>query len=82
LVTCGIPLATSEIDGLQGTGEMDQVKHYAVYHQETYRNTAQDDVIIDNRTLREIYLPAFQAATQQSLTSPAPSVAMALRTSS
>ncbi len=58
-------LATSEIDGLQGTGEMDQVKHYAVYNQETYRNTPQDDVIIDNRTLQEIYLPAFQAAVQQ-----------------
>jgi beta-glucosidase len=59
-------LAVSEIDGLQRTGEMDQVKHYAVYNQETYRNTAQDDVIIDNRTLQEIYLPAFQAAVQQS----------------
>jgi beta-glucosidase len=58
-------LAVSEIDGLQRTGEMDQVKHYAVYNQETYRNTAQDDVIIDNRTLQEIYLPAFQAAVQQ-----------------
>ncbi len=59
-------LAVSEIDGLQSTGEMDQVKHYAVYNQETYRNTAQDDVIIDSRTLQEIYLPAFQAAVQQS----------------
>ncbi len=58
-------LAVSEIDGLQSTGEMDQVKHYAVYNQETYRNTAQDDVIIDSRTLQEIYLPAFQAAVQQ-----------------
>jgi beta-glucosidase len=58
-------LAVSEIDGLQSTGEMDQVKHYAVYNQETYRNTPQDDVIIDSRTLQEIYLPAFQAAVQQ-----------------
>ena len=58
-------LAVSEIDGLQRTGEMDQVKHYAVYNQETYRNTPQDDVIIDSRTLQEIYLPAFQAAVQQ-----------------
>jgi beta-glucosidase len=58
-------LATSEIDGVQSTGEMDQVKHYAVYNQETYRNTPADDVIISNRTLQEIYLPAFQAATQQ-----------------
>ncbi len=59
-------LAVSEIDGVQSQGELDQVKHYAVYNQETYRNTAQDDVIIDNRTLQEIYLPAFQAAVQQS----------------
>ncbi|HEY0718971.1 MAG TPA: glycoside hydrolase family 3 N-terminal domain-containing protein, partial [Streptosporangiaceae bacterium] len=58
-------LAVSEIDGVQSQGELDQVKHYAVYNQETYRNTAQDDVIIDTRTLQEIYLPAFQAAVQQ-----------------
>jgi beta-glucosidase len=58
-------LAISEINGLQGQGEMDQVKHYAVYNQETYRNTPADNVIISNRTLQEIYLPAFQAAVQQ-----------------
>ena len=32
-------LATSEIDGVQSTGEMSQVKHFAVYNQETNRNT-------------------------------------------
>jgi beta-glucosidase len=53
-------LAVSEIDGVQSTGEMSQVKHYAVYNQETNRNTPADDVIISNRTLHEIYLPAFQ----------------------
>jgi beta-glucosidase len=57
-------LAVSEIGGLQSTGEMDQVKHYAAYNQETYRNTAADDVVVSNRTLQEIYLPAFQAAVQ------------------
>jgi beta-glucosidase len=57
-------LAVSEIDGLQSTGELDQVKHYAAYNQETYRNTAADDVVVSNRTLQEIYLPAFQAAVQ------------------
>jgi beta-glucosidase len=57
-------LAVSEIEGLQGTGELDQVKHYAAYNQETYRNTAADDVVVSNRTLQEIYLPAFQAAVQ------------------
>jgi beta-glucosidase len=57
-------LAVSEIDGLQSTGEMDQVKHYAAYNQETYRNTPSDDVVVSNRVLQEIYLPAFQAAVQ------------------
>src|SRR5438270_925560 len=47
-------LGTGEINGVQGTGEMSQVKHYAVYNQETNRNTPQDDVIINERTMREI----------------------------
>ena len=59
-------LATSEIDGVQSTGEMSQVKHFAAYNQETNRNTQADDVIVDQRTLNEIYFPAFQAAVQQS----------------
>jgi beta-glucosidase len=58
-------LGTSEIDGVQSTGEMSQVKHFAAYNQETNRNTEQDDVIVSRRTLNEIYFPAFQAAVQQ-----------------
>ncbi len=57
-------LAVGEIDGVQSTGEMSQVKHYAVYNQETNRNTPADNVIISQRTLHEIYLPAFWAATK------------------
>ena len=57
-------LGTSEIGGLQGTGEMDQVKHYTAYNQETYHNSAQDNVIVSPRVLQEIYLPAFKAAVQ------------------
>ena len=57
-------LATNEIGGVQSTGELDQVKHFAAYNQETYRNTPADDVIVSNRVLQEIYLPAFQAAVQ------------------
>ncbi|HEY5357023.1 MAG TPA: glycoside hydrolase family 3 C-terminal domain-containing protein [Streptosporangiaceae bacterium] len=53
-------LAVHEIRGVQSQGEMSQVKHYAVYNQETNRNTPADNVIISNRTLHEIYLPAFQ----------------------
>lgn len=57
-------LGVSEIKGVQSTGEMSQVKHYAAYNQETNRNTPQDDVIVTTRVLREIYEPAFQTAVQ------------------
>ncbi|MBV9793036.1 MAG: glycoside hydrolase family 3 C-terminal domain-containing protein [Actinobacteria bacterium] len=57
-------LAVSEIGALQSTGEMDQVKHFDAYNQETYRNTPADDVIVSDRVLQEIYMPAFQAAVQ------------------
>ena len=57
-------LAVGEIDGVQSQGEMSQVKHYAVYNQETNRNTPADNVIVSQRTLHEIYLPAFWAATK------------------
>jgi beta-glucosidase len=56
-------IATGEIEGVQSQGEMSQVKHYAVYNQETHRNTPQDDAIVSTRAEHEIYLPAFWAAT-------------------
>ena len=56
-------LAVSEIDGVQSQDEMAQVKHLAVYNQETNRNTPADDAIVSQQALNEIYLPAFQAAT-------------------
>ena len=40
-------LAVSEIDGRAEHRWLDQVKHYAAYNQETNRNTAQDDVIVE-----------------------------------
>jgi beta-glucosidase len=58
-------LTVSDIDGVQSQGEMSQVKHFAVYNQETNRNTPADDVIISQRAEHEIYLPAFWAATKQ-----------------
>jgi beta-glucosidase len=58
-------LAVSEIDGLQSTGDLAQVKHFAVYNQETHRNTPADDAIIADRTLHEIYLPAFYDAVTE-----------------
>jgi beta-glucosidase len=58
-------LAVSEIDGVQSQDEMSQVKHFAVYNQETNRNTTADDTIVSNRALHEIYLPAFQQSVTQ-----------------
>ncbi len=53
------------IDGVQSQGVMSQVKHFAVYNQETNRNTPADDAIVGTRALHEIYLPAFWAAMQR-----------------
>jgi beta-glucosidase len=58
-------MAVNEIDGVQSTGEMSQVKHFAAYNQETYRDTPKDDVIASTRTLNEIYLPGFKVSVQQ-----------------
>jgi beta-glucosidase len=55
-------MATADIAGVQSQGEMAQVKHFAVYNQETNRNTGADDAIVSTRALHEIYLPAFYAA--------------------
>jgi len=55
-------LDVPEIGGVQSQDVLSQVKHLAVYNQETYRNTTADNVIIDARTEHEIYLPSFYAA--------------------
>ncbi|QMU80325.1 glycoside hydrolase family 3 [Streptacidiphilus sp. PB12-B1b] len=58
-------LGAADIRGVQSTGVMAQVKHYAVYNQETNRNTPSDNAVVSDRTMQEIYLPAFQTAVQQ-----------------
>ncbi|SCE47735.1 beta-glucosidase [Streptomyces sp. DvalAA-14] len=58
-------LGAANIRGVQSTGVMAQVKHLAVYNQETNRNTPSDNAVISNRAMQEIYLPAFQDAVQQ-----------------
>ncbi|MBR7837221.1 glycoside hydrolase family 3 C-terminal domain-containing protein [Actinospica durhamensis] len=58
-------LGAADIRGVQSTGVMAQVKHYAVYNQETDRNTSADDAVVSTQAEQEIYLPAFQAAVQQ-----------------
>jgi len=58
-------MSAADIRGVQSTGTMAQVKHYAVYNQETNRNTPSDNAIVSTQAEQEIYLPAFQAAVQQ-----------------
>lgn len=58
-------LAVAEIRGVQSQGELSQVKHYDAYNQETNRNLPPDDAIVSQRTLHEIYMPAFEAAVKR-----------------
>src|SRR5208337_1134343 len=48
------------IEGVQSEGVIATVKHYALNDEEFNRHNASADV--DERTMREIYLPAFEAA--------------------
>jgi beta-glucosidase len=52
--------ATAEIEGIQQNPVIATVKHYAVNSQETNRYYVSSN--LDERTLREIYLPPFEAA--------------------
>ncbi|MFD1051619.1 glycoside hydrolase family 3 protein, partial [Kibdelosporangium lantanae] len=56
-------LGTSFVSAMQGQGIAAQVKHYAANNQENDRTWASSNV--DDRTLREIYLPAFEMAVKQ-----------------
>lgn len=56
-------LAVAYINGLQREGVGATVKHYVCNDSEFERNTISSEV--DERTLREIYLPPFQAAVQE-----------------
>ena len=51
------------IQGLQSKGVAACVKHYCLNNDEEYRHQA--NVIISDRALHEIYLPAFKAAVEQ-----------------
>ncbi len=56
-------IAVAYINGLQRQGVGATVKHYVCNDSEFERNTISSDV--DERTLREIYLPPFEAAVQE-----------------
>ncbi|MBQ5506853.1 MAG: glycoside hydrolase family 3 C-terminal domain-containing protein [Prevotella sp.] len=51
------------VQGLQSKGVAACVKHYALNNDEEYRH--QVNVIVNDRALHEIYLPAFKAAVQE-----------------
>lgn len=51
------------VQGLQSEGVAACVKHYALNNDENYRH--QVNVIVSDRALREIYLPAFEAAVKE-----------------
>ncbi|MEI8006675.1 MAG: glycoside hydrolase family 3 C-terminal domain-containing protein [Bacteroidota bacterium] len=56
-------MAVSYIEGVQSQGVVATIKHFAANNQEFDRYNVSSDV--DERTLREIYLPAFRAAVEE-----------------
>jgi beta-glucosidase len=56
-------LAVAYVKGVQSEGVIPSVKHFAANNEEFERHRI--DVKIDDRTLHEIYLPAFKAAVEE-----------------
>ncbi len=59
----GCRMVVPFVQGVQSQGVIATVKHFAANNQEYNRETI--DIRVDERALREIYLPAFQAAVQK-----------------
>lgn len=57
-------MAANHIRGVQSQGVGTSLKHYAANNQEHARMTI--DAVVDERTLREIYLASFESAVKQS----------------
>ena len=56
-------MAVSVVEGMQSQGVIATVKHFVANNMEYDRHHV--DAVIDERTLREIYLPAFEAAVRE-----------------
>jgi len=56
-------LSVGYVKGVQENGAASCVKHYALNNQENNRGTV--NVIVGERAMREIYLPAFRAAVEE-----------------
>ena len=56
-------MAVSLIDGVQSQGVGTSIKHFAANSQEHRRMSS--DSVVDERTLREIYFPAFEQAVKR-----------------
>lgn len=56
-------LAVQAVKGIQSQHVAACIKHYAVNNQEINRSSV--NAVVDERALREIYLPAFKAAIQE-----------------
>jgi beta-glucosidase len=56
-------IAAATVQGIQSEGTIGEPKHYLANNQEIDRDSI--DERIDERTLREIYLPAFETAVKQ-----------------
>jgi len=56
-------MAVADIEGIQSQGIIANVKHYVANNQESNRFTIDEE--IDERTLHEIYLPAFEASIRE-----------------
>ena len=56
-------MGVAEVRAIQQQGVIAELKHFAANSQENHRKTINE--VIDERTLREIYLPAFEAAVKE-----------------
>jgi beta-glucosidase len=56
-------IAASAIRGIQSNPVLAEAKHYAANNQEADRMTV--NAVVDERTLREIYLPAFETSVKE-----------------